>query len=79
MKRRLKGQILLLLIASFGLSHANAQADTLFPYPPLGKLVDIGGWNYMCWGREQIKTGQPLFWKQGQATSLLTGAWFSQK
>jgi pimeloyl-ACP methyl ester carboxylesterase len=44
---------------------ANAQTDAAFPYPPLGKLVDIGGWKLHLHGQGTEKKGPTVILEAG--------------
>ncbi|MES2378448.1 MAG: alpha/beta hydrolase [Bacteroidota bacterium] len=44
---------------------ANAQADSAFLYPPLGKLVDIGGWKLHLSGLGTDKKGPAVILESG--------------
>jgi pimeloyl-ACP methyl ester carboxylesterase len=54
--------LILLIIVS---STANAQTDTAFQYPPLGKLVDIGGWQLHLDGQGADKKGPAVILEAG--------------
>jgi len=70
MKHRLPGChvhpiFLLLVIATIFSLKANAQPDTTFRYPALGKLVDIGGWKLNLNGQGTGKKGPSVILEAG--------------
>lgn len=65
MKCRLYIHCLSVFAGIFTFSAVIAQSDTSFPYPPLGKLIDIGDWKLYLLGQGIDKQGPAIILEAG--------------